>query len=497
MLTTMATTVAATMNGTLHTMTGTPQHELRLPPRSAFPAARYFTTLQDHFDPGNTNTWQQAYFVNDTFFDGSGPVFVCVGGEGPALDGSAVVSSVHCNDAVELMPSVKALMLAVEHRYYGCHNTSACPYSSHDSEPLRFLSSRQALADLATFHSFATREFSLTSANKWLSFGGSYPGMLAGWFRVLYPELVHASVSSSAPVVAKLDMNEYWDVGSRAYALPSVGGSDECYTDIKTGHAMIGELMGTATGNAQLAHLFPRQVSSPASLNTTSGQRAFAGNGIIDFPAQGNDLTCTLSNCNIDKICATVRDGPPSKTPLERLSKLAGGPGAPVPMQPRALSMVEQLSSDATTVSKLHRELDYWGYQTCTEFGFYQTCEVGTACMFTQGLVLLPEFTATCQAWQITPAMIKKSIDATNSFYGADRPDLARNATRILYVNGNVDPWSGLSILKPPSPLLPTLMVEGASHHAWTHPAQPSDQPSVVAAKQAINKQVLAWLAEP
>jgi hypothetical protein len=85
MLTTMATTVAATMNGTLHTMTGTPQHELRLPPRSAFPAARYFTTLQDHLDPGNTKTWQQAYFVNDTFFDGSGPVFVCVGGEGPAL----------------------------------------------------------------------------------------------------------------------------------------------------------------------------------------------------------------------------------------------------------------------------------------------------------------------------------------------------------------------------------------------------------------------------
>ena len=32
------------------------------------PAARYFTTDQDHFDGTNTNTWQQAYFVNDTFW---------------------------------------------------------------------------------------------------------------------------------------------------------------------------------------------------------------------------------------------------------------------------------------------------------------------------------------------------------------------------------------------------------------------------------------------
>ena len=35
--------------------------------------------------------------------------------------------------------------------------------------------------------------------------------MLAGWFRVLYPQLVTASVSSSAPVNAKLEMKEYND----------------------------------------------------------------------------------------------------------------------------------------------------------------------------------------------------------------------------------------------------------------------------------------------
>lgn len=32
---------------------------------------------------------------------------------------------------------------------------------------------------------------------------------LAGWFRLKFPQLIHASIASSAPVQAKVDMNEY------------------------------------------------------------------------------------------------------------------------------------------------------------------------------------------------------------------------------------------------------------------------------------------------
>lgn len=106
-------------------------------------------------------------------------MFICVGGEGPPLDGSAVVSSVHCNGAVEMLPSTGAIMFAVEHRYYGCHNMSACPVPSFKdgTAALRFLSSRQALADLAQFHAFASATYGLDATrNKWVSFGGSYPG---------------------------------------------------------------------------------------------------------------------------------------------------------------------------------------------------------------------------------------------------------------------------------------------------------------------------------
>ena len=80
----------------------------------------------------------------------------------------------------------------------------------------------------------------------------------------------------------------------------------------------------------------------------------------------------------------------------------------------------------------------------------------------------------------------------SNAYYGGDRP----KATRILFPNGNVDPWRGLGVLVPPAAQEPVLLVDGASHHAWTHPAADVSQPAVAAAKRAIQQQVAAWLAE-
>jgi hypothetical protein len=138
------------------------------------PSARYVQQRQDHFDGGNPNTWQQAYYVNDSqWIPGSyAPVFLCIGGEGPPLDGSVVTASVHCNDAVEWLQETGAIMFAVEHRYYGCHNMSACPVTSFSSpDALRFLSSAQALEDLALFIGHATTAYNLTGS-KWVSWGG-------------------------------------------------------------------------------------------------------------------------------------------------------------------------------------------------------------------------------------------------------------------------------------------------------------------------------------
>ena len=48
---------------------------------TALAKAQYFQQRQDNYDATNTDTWQQAYYVNDTFWTpgSDAPVFVCVG----------------------------------------------------------------------------------------------------------------------------------------------------------------------------------------------------------------------------------------------------------------------------------------------------------------------------------------------------------------------------------------------------------------------------------
>lgn len=77
-------------------------------------------------------------------------------------------------------------------------------FSDLSTDSLRFLSSRQALADLAHFRTVMAEARGLTD-RKWVAFGGSYPGSLAAWFRLKYPHMVHASVATSAPVYATVN----------------------------------------------------------------------------------------------------------------------------------------------------------------------------------------------------------------------------------------------------------------------------------------------------
>ena len=58
---------------------------------------------------------------------------------------------------------------------------------------LQYLNSEQALADVAAFINAMKIKFNLNE-NKWISFGGSYPGSLSAWFRLKFPHLVVGTI---------------------------------------------------------------------------------------------------------------------------------------------------------------------------------------------------------------------------------------------------------------------------------------------------------------
>lgn len=76
--------------------------------------------------------------------------------------------------------------------------------SDTSTENLVYLSSEQALADAAYFIRGMTKKY-LNSDTKWIAFGGSYAGSLAAWLRLKYPYLVYGAISSSGPLLAKID----------------------------------------------------------------------------------------------------------------------------------------------------------------------------------------------------------------------------------------------------------------------------------------------------
>lgn len=68
-----------------------------------------------------------------------------------------------------------------------------------------YLHSDLALADLAYFIQSINIDYKLPNGTKWIVFGGSYAGSLSAWMRVKYPHLVHGAVSTSGPLLAKID----------------------------------------------------------------------------------------------------------------------------------------------------------------------------------------------------------------------------------------------------------------------------------------------------
>jgi serine protease 16 len=124
-----------------------------------------------------------------------------------------------------------------------------------------------------------------------------------------------------------------------------------------------------------------------------------------------------------------------------------------------------------------------WLWQTCNEVGFFQTCPSDSTCPFGRGFHNIQQDLDICRiVFGISSDQVQKNVDETLAFYGGW--DL--HATNVLSVNGNVDPWSTMSMRsdcadhsKCPSNTS-ILWVNRTSHHFWTHKSQSTDTEELV-----------------
>jgi pimeloyl-ACP methyl ester carboxylesterase len=151
-----------------------------------------FTQKLDHFNPGDSNTFQQRFlFENVSAKNGrSSPVIFYMCAEGNCLEDQVGLWARH------IANKTGAFLVALEHRYYG----KSSPYSQLTAENLKYLSVEQALADNAAFQQWLSESFGLKG--KWLAIGGSYGGSLAAFYRLKYPHLISGAIASSAPLLS-------------------------------------------------------------------------------------------------------------------------------------------------------------------------------------------------------------------------------------------------------------------------------------------------------
>lgn len=105
---------------------------------------------------------------------------------------------------------------------------------------------------MARFIEAMNIEHNLDKNTKWIAFGGSYPGSLAAWLREKFPKLVHGSVSSSGPLLAKADFTEYYDVVKDSLATYS----DDCVTAVEKSFDQVEILLRHRIGQLSLNKKF-------------------------------------------------------------------------------------------------------------------------------------------------------------------------------------------------------------------------------------------------
>ena len=128
-----------------------------------------------------------------------------------------------------------------------------------------------------------------------------------------------------------------------------------------------------------------------------------------------------------------------------------------------------------------------WIYQTCSEFGFYQTSK-NVSNIFPDKFDV-DFFVQQCSdiyGPEFNGAFLDRSVAQTNIMYGAQNP----STTNVLYVHGTLDPWHVLGLYQSNNPNTPTILIEGTAHCADMYEPREQDLPQLKEARVKIAKYI-------
>ncbi|XP_073838546.1 putative serine protease K12H4.7 [Musca autumnalis] len=423
----------------------------------------WITQKLDHFDENEDRTWQMRYMVNDEYFEEGGPMIMYLGGEWAISPGS--ISSGIITDMAK---EHKGILFYTEHRYYG----ESKPTDNLLPENLKYLHVKQALADLAHFIRYKRETVPALANSKVIMAGGSYSATMVVWFKKLYPELLNGGWASSAPILAKVNFYEYKEVVGKA--LKELG-SEQCYTRVQNGIAELeamfaGKRSAEAKAMLKLCNSFDH--NNDLDLWSLFGTISNIFSSIVQYQSEGE----------VPYYCDYIMSFDDDLTAISTFFLWAMG--FPAGCVDATYKSTLAYYLDSTYIYGASRP---WYYQTCNEYGWYQTSASANQPFGTKFPVTL--YTTLCGdifGSKYSNEHINELVDQTNEDFGGLNPEVEN----VYMTHGGLDPWSAMGHgVEEGASVIPR-----ASHCADFGSISAADSPEMRASKERLLELVREWL---
>lgn len=450
------------------------------------PSTVWFTQKFDHFG-SDQRTFQQRYLIYDKFYNGSGPIFFCPGGESDVSAGYN-----HNGLMFEYGSTLGALLLFPEHRFYG-QTLPSGPVDSYLPANVAMLTIAQALADYVAIIAAVRAQYKVPPTTPLIAFGGSYPGELAAFMRYAYPDVVDGALAASAPIryhqgiLPPVPAGAFFKVVTDVYAAVD----PRCPDLVRTAMAQIADAASSESGRAQLSMelgLCTPLASGDAALRLLNlwVENAYALIAMINYPYATGGFAANPMTVS----CQNLLDTSTEKTLLQRLASAVGvaynNTGALT-----CFNITDEYypCADITGCGGGVGDPDAmsWDYQSCTEIVSNVDTNNVTD-MFPAAPYDWAAVVDYCQrTWGTTPRPL--AIPTTYNI-------TASSTSRIIFSNGLIDPWWPGGVLTDLSQSIPTILIEDAAHHLDLRGTTPSDPPAVLRAREQEKAIISDWLQQ-
>ena len=392
-----------------------------LPILMADPIAGKYDQVIDH--ASDIGTFKQRYWYSTQFVSGpDAPVIFYFCGEAPC-------SAKYVQSMADVAKSLGAAVVGLEHRYYG----ESMPFSPLTLDNMKYLTIQNALEDAAAFITFAKANL-LLPHGKWLAAGGSYPGMLAAFFREKHPELVAGAWASSAPVNTQLSFPGY-DM-QVARVLPA-----DCLLLFRQASAAAEAAYDAGQGDATLHAILGDGYIPAFSKADFMSDVAGAAQGAVQYGSQ-LAFCAALGQYPLNPLQGLIEYAQP---PLDSVLTAGVTPAAtPSSMSDDPEVMLATFGHRLTARPDGDENpvlADPWLYQVCTEVGFFQVHNPQTTNSIMSPLVNDDYYNTLCDLY----VHQRPDVEKTRATYY--KPLADGQVTNVLFVNGEYDPWSVLSFV--------------------------------------------------